>query len=160
MKRLTIVSLVLVFMISTTSLMAQPRQFGGRGMHCQQANILDLTEEQQLQFDKLRLAHQKAMIPLREQLQALRSDYRLMIIDENASKGDLEKQLDKIAGVRKDMGLQRAEHQRQLRALLTDAQKVKFDAHILSKKRGFRDGRMNRPRPNRPYRGQGRMQMQ
>ncbi len=159
MKRLIILSMVLVFTISTASLMAQPRQLGGREMHCQKANILDLTGEQELQFDKLRLAHQKAMIPLREQLQALRTDYRLMVIDEKASKGDLEKQLDKIAGVRKDMGLQRAEHQRQLRSLLTDAQKVKFDAHILSNKRGFREGRMNRPHPNRPNRAPGRMQM-
>ncbi|MCD4692280.1 MAG: hypothetical protein K8R79_05160, partial [Calditrichales bacterium] len=49
--------------------------------------------------------------------------------------------LDEISGLRKDMALKRAKHQRQVRSILTDEQKVKFDQRILSGRRHAMKGK-------------------
>lgn len=137
MKRLTILSLAAFVLLSVSASFAQQ----GRGMRGTMQggdrqyfgqSVLDLTEEQQAKISKMRLEMQKEMTPLRSKVQTLRSEYKLMIIDEKISEADLKSKLDEISGLRKDMALKRAKHQRQVRSILTDEQKVKFDQRILS----------------------------
>lgn len=150
MKRLTILSLAAFVLLSVSAIFAQQGQ-GMRGTMPDgdrpgfEKGALDLTEEQQTKISKMRLEMQKQMTPLRSKVQTLRSEYKLMIIDEKISEADLKSKLDEISGLRKDMALKRAKHQRQVRSILTDEQKVKFDQRILSGrkhamkgKRGFR----------------------
>lgn len=146
MRRSTILTLILFSALSFGNLFAQraPRMDndGPRAMKMAQ---LDLTEQQQTQIDKLRLEHQKDMTPLRDEIRSLESEFRLMIIDEKASESKLKKQAAKISTKRTEMQLMRAKHLRQVRSLLTDEQKVKFDQHILSgQKKMGRAGKMNK----------------
>jgi len=143
------------------SLMAQPpmRQFKGNAPGMPSAGMamaqLQLTDKQQSQIDQLRLTFQKEMLPLRDQVHSLQTQYRLMVLDSKASKAALQKQLSKISSLREKMALKRAEHQRQIRSLLTDEQKVKFDQHFLTgpkmNKMGCRGG-MHGRRGMRPMR--------
>ena len=150
MKRLTILSLAAFVLLSVSASFAQQ----GRGMRGTMPGgdrqyfgqcVLDLTEEQQTKISQMRLEMQKQMTPLRSKVQTLRSEYKLMIIDEKISEADLKSKLDEISGLRKDMALKRVKHQRQVRSILTDEQKVKFDQrilsgrkHVMKGKRGFR----------------------
>lgn len=133
MKRSIILSLVLVSVLSVSSLFAQrPGRMAKDGKPGVVMAKLDLTDEQQTQIDKLHLEHQKTMTPLRDEVRSLVSEYKLMIIDEKISESALTKQAVKIADKKAAMQVLRAKHQRQVRNLLTDEQKVKFDQHILA----------------------------
>lgn len=113
--------------------LAQPMGRGmGQGPRMQAQNMLNLTDEQQTQIDQLRLELQKEMTPLQTRMQNLRSEYKLMLIDEKNSESALKAQLNKIADLRTQMEIVKAKHQRKVRSLLTDEQKVKFDQRILS----------------------------
>lgn len=108
---------------------------------------LGLTDQQQAKIEKLRLQFEKEMLPLRDKVKSLNTEYRLMVIDEKASKAQLKAQLDKISALRTTMALKRAEHQRQIRNLLTDEQKLKYDQHYLNPgRKGMMMGHKKPPR--------------
>lgn len=138
MKRSLISSITLIVVLTVSSVFAQrpgfaqDRQMGPRFQQFQQGTYLNLTADQQTQIDKLRLEHQKGVTLLRDEVRSLHTAYRLMIVDDKVSEANLKKQLNKISAKREILALNRAKHQRQVRALLTDEQKVKFDQHILS----------------------------
>ncbi len=162
MKRSILTFLTLSLFILTGTLLAQPPQpapmqpqmkqmMGPRMMGM---NMLDLTADQQKKIDALRLDFQKKILPLRSEVQTLRANFKLLVIDDKASEGKLKTQLQKISAKRQEMALLRAKHQRSVRALLTVEQKIKFDQHILSEKKGSRKnhGKMNR-KPGRSMMG-------
>ena len=111
--------------------------------------MLNLTADQQKKIDALRLDFQKKILPLRSEVQALRTNFKLLVIDNKASEGKLKAQLQKISAKQQEMALLRAKHQRSVRDLLTAEQKIKFDQHILS---GHKKGKMHH-KPGRHKKG-------
>lgn len=156
MKRTILVLSAFVFILASFSFAQQPPMGprGERGPMMQKMNFLQLTEKQQKQIDKMRLEFQKEVLPLRDKVQNLRNAFKLMIVDEKVSGSGLKKQLEKIGAVKQELALKRALHQREVRKLLTDDQKVKFDQHIISgHKGGKRDAFHKRPgKMGRPHR--------
>lgn len=135
MKRVIIFSLALIVLLTAGSLFAQPPGVRGNRSDMpdfRRGTALDLSAEQQTKIDKLRLDLQKMAAPLRADVQSLQTAYRLMIIDPKVSESKLKTQLGKISAKRQALALLRAKHQRQIRSLLTDEQKVKFDQRIIS----------------------------
>ncbi len=105
---------------------------GPRSQQFQQRANLNLTAEQETQLDKLRLEHQKEVTLVRSEIHNLNAAYRLMVIDDGVSEAKLKKQIAAISAKREALALKRAQHQRKVRSLLTDEQKVKFDQHVIS----------------------------
>ena len=161
MKRILLSALTLIVLLSAGSLFAQPPGMRGNmppasgmmGAMQQAPNVLPgtflgLSAEQQTAIAKLRLEQQKMAAPLRAEVQSLRSAYRLMLIDPKVSESKLKAQFAKISAKRQALALLQAKHQRAVRNLLTDEQKVKFDQRILSGHgkrgcRGKKGGMMN-----------------
>ncbi|APF20261.1 Spy/CpxP family protein refolding chaperone [Caldithrix abyssi] len=133
-----IYSVVVIGLLLVGGLFAQPGpgpmqgQFGNMPM----LRGLDLTAEQLNSVLDIRLDMQKKMIAMQGDLQKLQKDFRLMVIDEKVSDKQLEKQLQKIHDLKLKMALERAKHHRQIRSLLTDAQKKKFDTMFLMGHKG------------------------
>ena len=151
MKRILIIAMITIFSIGA---MAQGRPGKGdrpfRGAHADgerfRFQALNLTEEQELSIEKLRLKMQKESIPLHTELKSLHDAHRLMVIDDKASDSEIEKNLRKQNEIRTDLGLMRVKHLREVRSLLTDEQRVTFDNHYLTKgKRGPRGPHAERP---------------
>ena len=118
-----------------SNIFAQSGPMAGKGQgkaRMAKMNFLNLSEEQQTKIDKLRLEFKKEIVPLRAKIHSLKPEYRLMIVDENVTTKQLQNKLNSISEVKQEMALKRALHQRQVRSLLTDDQKVKFDQHIIS----------------------------
>lgn len=140
MKHTFITSLALIVFITASSVFAQrpgfhsDRKMGPRTQQFQKMAMLDLTAEQKTQIDQLRLEHQKEVTLARSEMRALNTAYRLMVIDDGVSESKLKKQIATISAKREALALKRAQHQRQVRSLLTDAQKVKFDQHVISER--------------------------
>ncbi len=135
MKRAFILSLIFMVALTTSNVFAQRPGFGQDKpmmQRFQQADYLGLTDEQKTHIEKLRLEHQKEVTPLRDEVRSLRSTYNLLIIDDKVSEAKLKKQAASISALRETLSLKRALHQLQVRSLLTDDQKVKFDQHVIS----------------------------
>jgi len=149
MKRSIFTSLTLAIFIFTGIVWAQPGNFGQghpMGPQMQKMNQLQLSEKQQTKMDGLRLDFQKQILPLRSELQVLKTAYKLMVIDDKVSESKLKAQLQKISAKRQEIALMRVKHTRQIRSLLTADQKTKFDQHYLSSKKrnGRKAGRMHK----------------
>jgi len=123
----------------------QPRPERGERM----TELLDLTDAQEQQIDKIRLEHLKKMESSRSELQKLRSEYRLLLVADSYDKNKVKQKLAEIGAVQEKRELEKADHFAEIRKILTDEQKVKFDQFILSHGPGERGKHFGR----RPHRG-------
>jgi len=132
-NKLILTTALTVFAFSTIFAQNGPKAGRGQGKaRMAKMNFLNLSEEQQTKIDKLRLEFKKEIVPLQAKIHSLKPEYRLMIVDENVTTKQIKNKLNSISEVKQEMALKRALHQRQVRSLLTDEQKVKFDQHIIS----------------------------
>ncbi len=135
-KRFFSFIIVSLFLVSTTFAQPMPVQNPPMGPppqpHSQMYRALNLTDQQRSQIEDLHLTLQKKLVPLRADLQKLRSEYKLMLINDKVSESKLKAQLQKISDLRAQMAFEQAKTKRKIRALLNSEQKKKFDAMILS----------------------------
>lgn len=99
-------------------------------------NIPDLTTEQLGKIQKLKLEHQKAVLPLQMQLQTKRLELQTLIIEDASWKKIVEK-IEEIGKIRIEIQKKQVAQQVAIRNLLTDEQKVHFDARRFGHKGGF-----------------------
>ncbi|NQT96170.1 MAG: Spy/CpxP family protein refolding chaperone [Candidatus Marinimicrobia bacterium] len=135
-------------LVLMTGLSAQGR--GGFGPGFGWNDDLNLTTEQIKQIDGFRTDFRKNQIDVRADMQKLRLELKeLMQVDDPNQKA-IDSQLKKIQD--KELALEklRVAHQLEVRAILTDDQKVLFDQHSFGKgmgrhhkgnRGGDRDGR-------------------
>ncbi len=100
------------------------------------AQGLQLSEEQKAKMADLRLEMQKEIAPLKAKLQTLRTDLKLMLVSDNPNMGKIEAKQRQIAEVQSQIAMARIRHQLEVRKLLTPEQRKKFDAAILSGRKG------------------------
>lgn len=129
----------------------RPGWNAGRGM----MQRLNLTKDQQNKLLDMRLAMQREMLPLRNQLVTLRSDLKLELTANKFDQNKVNKTVDQMANVRKQMNLKRIEHMRNVRNILTPDQQKTFDLMVMNHRRG---GFMQH-RPMRNWGGRGMRNM-
>jgi len=89
---------------------------------------LNLSEEQVGKMEEFRTNHLKEMLPIKNEMQEKRANLRTLTTAENVNQKEIDKVVDEIANLTsKQMKLQIA-HQQQMRALLTEDQRVLFDS--------------------------------
>ena len=107
--------------------------------------IPDLTADQIQQIQKLKLQHQKEMLPLKTELKAKRLELKSLIL-ENADQKKIDAKIDDIGKAMTKLMKKKVAHRMAIRKLLTEDQKVYFDARpFLMPKEGF----MGRPGPHK-----------
>ncbi len=116
--------------------------------HGKMAKGLDLTDEQQSQIQELKLAHQKEMITLKDEMRSLRNQMKLLITEDKPSASEIETIAGKIGTAARNTALATANHKTEVRGLLTDEQKIKFD--IMTLRRGERMKRRGAGHPDPP----------
>ena len=137
-----ILTIAVFSLLLVGGLFAQPGPGPMQNQPCMlMLNGLNLTDQQLSQVQNLRLELQKKMLTMQGDLQKLQKDFRLMVINENVSEKQLEKQLRKIHDLKLKMALERTKHQRKIRSLLTDEQKNKFDSMFLTRPKAKKGGR-------------------
>ena len=109
---------------------ANPGNYGeGFGALNRMESILDLTEEQKTQIEKLQLDFQKESLPTFNKLNEKKVQLSTLIT-ENADLVKIEKLIDEIGDLRVALDKLRVEMHFEKRELLTDDQKIKFDTHF------------------------------
>jgi Spy/CpxP family protein refolding chaperone len=92
-------------------------------------SIANLTEEQKGKIKDLRLAHFKEMQPLKNQLGELRAKEKTLTTAEKPDMKLINANIDEISKVQNQLMKSRAQIHLQIRALLTDEQRMEFDMH-------------------------------
>ncbi len=119
----------------------QNRQFAGVCAYMQ------LSEDQLIQVTKLQLALTEKNLPLRNDLNVMRVKMQGLRIGNNQNLKAISNLIDDAAATQAQITKNFAEHQLAVRALLTDDQKVIFDARQGNRRNGnfgAGQGRMNR----------------
>jgi len=105
----------------------------GRNMECSQkgpgsqCNIPDLTEAQQKKIDELKLSHQKNMLQYKNELAEKDAHLQTLRTADKADMNAINKTIDEIGAIKVQMMKEKENHRQQVRAQLSDEQKVQFD---------------------------------
>lgn len=115
----------------------RPQRFQNQdpGFYCR--NIPDLTEEQQDEIMELRTAHLKEMQDERNALAEKRVRLRSLRTSNSPDMGTINQTIEEMSEIRATMQKEREKHIQNIRNVLTDDQRVYFDAR---KARGPRAG--------------------
>jgi len=112
--------------------------------------IPDLTNTQKEQIKKIRLELQKALLPLRSQLEVKSAELKSLLVADNPDAAKINAKLDEIGALRTQIQKKRLTQELEIRKLLTSEQRVVFDERVLqgfdSMERGMKQGLMRRMR--------------
>ncbi len=117
---------------------------------------LNLTDEQQVKIQQLRLEQQREMIKIKSEVSNLRDKLKLAVTADKFDAKAVNDMTGKLAKVQQQRMMMKAKHLRKVRDILTDEQRVKFDQKVLSGRFGFGHGGcsgMCGPKGDRPHRG-------
>jgi len=108
---------------------------------------LKLTPEQKKQFQELKLKHQKDILPLQNDLRVKKLDLKIEMSHADApNMNKINSLVDDISKIKAAIQKKNIAHRFELRSLLTDEQKEKWDARPHFKKEGMmRKTRMKGP---------------
>jgi len=115
---------------------------------------LNLTPEQQAQITNLRTAIMQQNLPLRNQLGEMRAKMKTLQTGDNQDVKAINKLIDEMSSVRAQLMKNAAAHRLAVRNILTDEQKVLFDARA-SKGFGGQKGMRAARGAKRGMRGNG-----
>lgn len=137
----TKVLMIAVLLGITTVAMAQPKEKEqGKAMPVPKhemrmehrnggpAEALELTDAQKEAFKQSRLAMQKQLQPIQNELGEAEAHQKTLMSAEKTDMAAINKNIEKIGGLRIEMAKIRAKNHLDMRAQLTEEQRLKFDA--------------------------------
>lgn len=92
-------------------------------------DMLNLTAEQKTQIEKLKTAHMKEMIGLKNQLKEKKAHLRTVTTVDKVDMVEVNKTIDEIGVIKTEMMKKKEAHKQEVRKLLTEEQRLKFDMH-------------------------------
>lgn len=125
-----------VLMSMSAVLVAQPneKQFRGKQPEMQlnerqrgPGEGLNLTAEQKEAFKKSMLEVQKQLQPIRNELGEAMARQKTLTTAEKPDLGAINKNIEKMGALKTEMAKIQAKHRLEMRAQLTDEQRLKFD---------------------------------
>ena len=162
--RTKILMIVLLMSISAV-LVAQPEGVTPKKGQKQQQDMqrdrmhqgmqaLNLTDAQKESFKKNMMATQKQLLPLRNELGEAEARQKTLNSAEKPDFGAINKNIDKVAGMRAEMAKVQVKNHLEMRAQLTDEQRMKFD--MMKHDKGLKAGKgIKGPKGGKGGRGAG-----
>jgi Spy/CpxP family protein refolding chaperone len=132
MLLVTAISMGTMFSGSNTAVAQGPGRGQGPGPDddkgvCRAA-IPGLTEEQQKSIEQLRVKHIRKAELIRAAIGEKQARMNTLRLAEKPNEKDIDQTIDEISKLRGDLMKEREAHQREVKALLNDEQKVFYDA--------------------------------
>ena len=146
-KQFFVTTAILAIMLTAaTTSNAQPndraKMDASKPLICDQ-KIPGLTDEQKAKMKDLRVAHMKEVTPVKNLLEEKKARLNTLTSADKSDMNEINKTIDEIAKLKADLMKARVNHQMKVKALLTDEQKVFFNAHM-GKNKGMKKARMHR----------------
>lgn len=154
----TATMLVATLLISSATLFAQPmnsnQMKAKKGVGIEN-KIPNLTTDQKAKIQAFRIDHMKVVTPIQNAIKEKKAHLNTITSTDKPDMVDVNKTIDEISKLNGDLMKSRIAHQNQIRSILTDEQKVYFNAHIGSGKGMMNKGNMQKNRGMRNGNGMG-----
>ncbi|QZE13949.1 Spy/CpxP family protein refolding chaperone [Halosquirtibacter laminarini] len=98
---------------------------------CPRTKGLNLTEDQKSEIKEIRLASQKTMKPFMDQLRELTAHQKTLMTAEKPNQKEIDKNLEKIGDMMTELAKEKSHSTQEIRALLSDEQRIQFDQKIM-----------------------------
>lgn len=131
-------------LVALVMLSVNPEAFAQKGCHqksgqgnpghkgaCIHAELPDLSEEQQVKIKELKTAHMKAMLEHKNELNEKNARLKTLQTAENVEMNKINKVIEEIGSIKTEMAKKKAAHHQEIRKLLTEEQRVHFDAKTM-----------------------------
>ncbi|MGB3340440.1 MAG: Spy/CpxP family protein refolding chaperone [bacterium] len=138
-KKKYLMLLLAAMIMIPMSVYAQPPDQDGdhskeHGMHGkmepgQHPMIPDLTDKQKEKMKDLHVEHMKTVQPIKNEIGELEAKFHTLQSADKPNMGEINKLIEAIGQKRIDIMKLKAAHMQEIRKLLTDEQRVFFDAH-------------------------------
>ena len=144
-RKLNHIIATILILIFSGALFAQGEHMGRRqkdddnppmGPMKKMAKMLELTESQQSQIQDLHLKHIREMLPLKSEMESLKTELKLAETEDDFNLAKVEAIVKKIEAHRTKITMSKIMHHQAIRKLLTPEQRKKFDAMRLMNKKG------------------------
>jgi len=151
-KRILITTLTLVALLATVALAQQGR--GRRAPQCNTENrgpearldymaeILELTDAQQVSIEKIHDAAREQQVDLKKSMARLRNEIEGEMLKDSPSEKTLVELTEKVGAIRTEMSVIKVETRMAVRAQLTEDQQDKM--MLMNKRHGRKGGRGQR----------------
>lgn len=148
--------LILAVLMSVSAvLVAQPKEQGPvRAFHGRNADVgmqrdkspmngLNLTDAQKEAFKKSMMALQKQLQPVRNELGEVEARQKSLTMVDKPDMAAINKNIEKMGSLKVEMAKIQTKHHLEMRAQLTDEQRLKFDAfkHRMKEGKGMKGPR-------------------
>lgn len=150
---------VLFFLLGSTTVSAQKKGHG-KQMKCPQKQEccmmkgLDLSEDQQVKIKEIKVESQKNCKPWRDELRELKAHQQTLMTADKPNMSAIDKNIEKMSSLMLNMAKNKARTMQEVRSLLTDEQRMKFDAKHCNRSGKCRQNtkgnmqKCNKPCPN------------
>lgn len=130
-------ALIAAFALSISAMAQQPnrqkrmpekREMMAKRMERAKANFKNFfTEEQREQMKALRLETTKEIQPLRNELNELKARQRTLTTAEKADMNAINGNISKMSAIQAEIQMVRAKQHQEIRSMLSEEQRIKFD---------------------------------
>lgn len=103
---------------------------------CMHHEIPDLTEEQEAKIKELKTAHMKDMLKYKNELNEKHAKLKTLQTAESVEMDKVNKVIDDIGSIKTKMAKEKAALHQEIRKLLTEEQRVRFDTKAFCNKMG------------------------
>jgi Spy/CpxP family protein refolding chaperone len=154
MKRILCIATAAALLIAASAAPAR-QQCGKEGKSCGQMiphggpRIPGLTEDQQKKVQALDLETEKAILPVRAQIEVKTAELKSLALSENPDKSAIDKKVEDIGTLRTQIMKKKIQNKLAVRAILTPDQRVEFDRVALAGGRGLLELGEEGPGPGR-----------
>ena len=141
-KKITWLVIILLMAGSVQSFAQRGRNYNNQGRRYYNnaswsCNIPNLTDDQQQKIETLRLSHLRERTNYQNQMNELRARKITLMRSNNTNLGELNSLIDQITTLQNKKMQLAAKHRTDVRALLTDDQKVYFDSKPMYRNRAY-----------------------
>ena len=100
-----------------------------------------LTEKQQAELDKLRLAHAKVKLPLKAKMKAIKVDLALLVTADKPDYKDINQKISELVKLKQEKLQEKYKYYAAKRKVLTPEQRVSYDLYVLKSAMHKRKGK-------------------
>ncbi len=120
-------------MLSTTVSARGPQYSGNRKERLQQR--LDLSEAQWEKIDSIHLKVSKSTLPVLSKIKVMKAELDQLMTAENTNRNQIIKKIEEISNLKSDLVVMRSLRRQDVRDVLTEDQRIKFDQMHLKRQR-------------------------
>ena len=132
--------LLVLFLLAGMQIYGQQNRYGNQRNQerFNKQGGMELSEEQKEQIKEIRLAHSKALQPLRNQVNENRARFKTLVTSEDYDQKSVYANIDEHTDLLNKIAKLQADFREQMGSILTEEQKMRMELRSMKQKNRFR----------------------